>query len=206
MKQLMYPTIGQPAANFFVNKVQVNRSRFKSDRKKVQSENSRVFQLLTPAVKEEIANGIFPDLEKVCYNLIDTFRINNFPFKAVQFLEVLKNVYLTKSDVNQLVNHRAKKHILVENELIKIVLIFWQPNDLASVHGHPTGGCVLKVLEGKLVEKRYSADDRLRLLSKSTYTKSAMAYIDDTMALHSVANPFKKHAISLHVYTPGGKS
>jgi hypothetical protein len=31
-----------------------------------------------------------PNLEKVCYDLIETFRVHNFPFKALQFLEVLK--------------------------------------------------------------------------------------------------------------------
>ena len=93
--------------------------------------------------------------------------------------------------------------MLVQNDLIKIVLIRWNPGDECNIHGHAERGCVFKVLEGKIVEKRFSADDEQRQLAEGTYEKDNIAYIDDLMGLHCVGNPFSKPAITLHMYTPG---
>ncbi len=189
--------------SIFLNKARVSYTRFRPGKETTQPSNTRKPSFLAPELQEDIRDGKFPDLEKVCNNLINTFRANNFPFKATQFLEVLNQVQLTPTEVKLLLNHPAKRHVLVENDLIKIVLIHWTTNACAPVHGHPEGGCAFKVLSGRLVEKRYSPDNKLTLLANSKYRKGATAYLDDSMAFHSVENPFQKPAISLHVYTPG---
>ena len=74
-----------------------------------------------------------------------------------------------------------------------------------DIHGHPAGGCVFKVLQGTIEEKRYTSTINPELIAISKYQKGNMAYIDDQMAYHAVGNPFSTSAISLHVYTPGLK-
>jgi cysteine dioxygenase len=84
------------------------------------------------------------------------------------------------------------------------LLIHWRPGDETPIHGHAEGGCVFKVLKGRVTESRYTSDARKKFLSKGTYNKGTIAYIDDRMAHHSVGNPFTESAVSIHAYTPGG--
>ena len=161
-------------------------------------------QLLTKEAYTEIIKGSILDMEKVCYDLYDTFLHQNAPFSAVPFIPVLKKLnFNSKWMAEKFFENPKTNHVLVQNNLLKVVLIHWQPGKQSSIHGHAQGGCVFKVLHGKLQEKRYSPDAAQELLAVSTFKKGSMAYIDDNMAYHAVGNPFDVPAISLHVYTPG---
>ena len=93
--------------------------------------------------------------------------------------------------------------MLVQNEQVKIIAIRWEPGQMSDIHGHVIGGGLIKVMHGEIEEKRYSADSEQRLLATGTYLKDNIAYIDDIMGLHSVANKQSTPAITLHIYTPG---
>lgn len=160
--------------------------------------------LLTQEAFAEIMQGTILDMEKVCYDLYNTFRHQNAPYSALQFIPVLKELNFNSPWMARKFFENPKtNHVLVRNDLLKVVLIHWKPGKQSSVHGHAQGGCVFKVLHGKLQEKRFSPDPAQELLAVSTFKKESMAYIDDDMAYHAVGNPFDKPAISLHVYTPG---
>jgi predicted metal-dependent enzyme (double-stranded beta helix superfamily) len=90
-------------------------------------------------------------------------------------------------------------HVLIRNKFIKVVLIHWKPGTESSLHGHPGGGCVFKVLHGQLREKRYvPATEKLMKVNK--FQQGNTAYIDDKRAYHIVGNPFQSSAISIHAY------
>ena len=159
--------------------------------------------LLTEDALSEIKQGNIPDLRQVCRELADTF-IQAGPHNALQFIPVFQK--LTSIDpvaAMKFMQNEKTNHVLVKNTWMKLVLIHWKPGKVSSIHGHPKGGCVFKVLQGKLEEKRYSSDQAQSLLATSVFQKGSMAYIDDQMAYHAVANPFEESAISIHVYTPG---
>ncbi|MCB9283567.1 MAG: cysteine dioxygenase family protein [Lewinellaceae bacterium] len=165
---------------------------------------ARPSHLLTEEALTEMALGSIPDLEHVCRDLFDTFGFESPPYSALQFIPVLKNLEsIPKAEAERFFNNPKTGHILVKNALLKVVLIHWKPGQFIDVHGHPKGGCVFKILQGSLEEKRYNSDDSRQLLGISTLHSGSMAYIDDTMAHHSVGNPFDVPAISLHAYTPG---
>jgi hypothetical protein len=190
-----------PGPNFIQQqKKQISWSRFKG---KVPTTAERKIQLLLAVAEAEMNNGKLPDFKGVCYDLIKTFAANNYPHNALQFIPVLRTVNLTATGIDKIISNEISKHVLVENDLIKIVLIHWAPGESCPVHGHPAGGCALKVLSGKIRERRYSADAQQKLLSISNYNKESIAYIDDSMARHAVENPFSESAITLHAYTPG---
>jgi hypothetical protein len=190
-----------------------NRSRTsRNGSEKIETPSSsfqsglRPSTLLTEEAIAEIARGGIPDFEQVCHDLYHTFLQPGSPNTALQFIPVLKKLNsIPKAEAEQLVRNPATSHILVQNALMKVVLICWKPGKISSIHGHPKGGCVFKVLKGNLEEKRYSPDEGQRLLAVSTFQPGSMAYIDDNMAYHAVGNPFETAAISLHVYTPGVK-
>jgi len=143
-------------------------------------------------------------LERVCQQLLDTFRENHFPYSARQFQSVLNAFELNLNDREFLLQLPYDRHVLVNNAYLKVVLIHWKPGDTTSVHGHPSGGCMFKVLHGQVVENRYAPDSR-ELLSTHLYHRRDQAYIDDTIAVHDVSNLSLLPAISLHAYTPGSR-
>jgi predicted metal-dependent enzyme (double-stranded beta helix superfamily) len=91
----------------------------------------------------------------------------------------------------------------MNNDLLKVVLIHWKPGKVSNIHGHPSGGCVFKMLHGKVEELRYSTGEDQKIISSNGYRKGSIAYIDDRLGYHAVGNPFGSSAVSLHAYTPG---
>jgi hypothetical protein len=162
--------------------------------------------LINPKALYQMSSRQLPDLWEVCHQLYHTFFENNASFNALQFIPVLKNMLsIDPVDIERFKQNPETNHVLVQNELLKVVLIHWKPGKYSDIHGHPAGGCVFKVLHGRIEEKRYTPDTKAKLLAVSTYERGSMGYIDDHMAYHAVGNPFDSAAVSLHVYTPGIK-
>lgn len=160
--------------------------------------------LLTPEASLKMSAGAIPNLYSVCRDLFNTFHTSRAPYSALQFLPVMQQVRaLDPEQLKRFVKNRETRHVLVDNTLMKVVLIHWKPGKVSSVHGHPAGGCVFKVLHGKLEELRYSTDQKQRILASNGYKAGSIAYIDDRLGYHAVGNPFGTSAVSLHVYTPG---
>ncbi len=160
--------------------------------------------VLTEAAAEEMAAGRIPDLEQICRELNDTFRQGTGEHSALKFIPILKKLTgFDEAATARLLENPKTSHVLVQNDQLKLVLIHWVPGKFSSIHGHAQGGCVFKVLKGRLQEKRYTPDEAQQLLAVSNFENQGMAYIDDEMAYHAVGNPFDESAISLHAYTPG---
>ncbi len=148
--------------------------------------------------------GDIPDLSQVCQDLHQAVMAQTGPATVIPFIPILKNVReLHIEEVERHFRQEPAGLNLVLNDKMRISLIYWQPGQTIDIHGHAKGGCVLKVLRGKLLEKRYSPESSPRLLAISTYHRGSLAYIDDDMAWHAVENPYQKPALSLHAYTPG---
>lgn len=160
--------------------------------------------ILTEAAAEEMASGRIPDLEQICRELNDSFNQGTGSDSALKFIPILKKLSgFDAAATERFLKNPKTSHVLVQNEKLKVVLIHWVPGKFSSIHGHAQGGCVFKVLKGRLQEKRYTPDEAQQLLAVSNFENQGMAYIDDEMAYHAVGNPFDQPAISLHAYTPG---
>ncbi|WP_258104545.1 cysteine dioxygenase family protein [Marinoscillum sp. MHG1-6] len=184
--------------NSLINTIQVsNRYPFSS--------LDVVNEMILPRANKAILNGHIPDLRFVLADLFESLNIANPPYSALQFLLVLQSVQdkIHPGMLHKFLSNPERNHVLIENELMKVVLIRWEKGFIGNIHGHPKGGCVFKVLRGSLEEMRYTKEESPKLLSVSVYQKDAMTYIDDRIGLHAVGNPFDEPAISLHVYTPG---
>lgn len=167
-------------------------------------QDDRPNNLLTDEALTEMAQGGIPDLRRLCLDLYNTFLKPADMYSAVQFIPILKQLgTIDPFEAKRFIHNPATKHVLVNNSLLKVVLIHWKPGTFSNIHGHPAGGCVFKVLKGRLREKRYTTHGPQRLISVSTLQSPGIAYIDDDMAYHAVGNPYGTSAISLHVYTPG---
>lgn len=162
------------------------------------------FPFFTEKAFMDMSLGRIPDFESLYHSLSAIRVYDNVPLSALQFLPALRSFTIDNiNEIKNFINNPETNHVLVQNDLIKIVLIRWNPGDECNIHGHADRGCVFKVLEGKIVEKRFSADHEQKQLAQGTYEKDNIAYIDDLMGLHKVGNPFSEPAITLHMYTPG---
>ena len=82
---------------------------------------------------------------------------------------------------------------------LRAILIGWSKGQTARKHGH-AGSCLLKVLSGELEEIRFDPTNPEKVLSVSKLYPGMVAYIDDNVGLHSVANLSEEPAVSLHLY------
>lgn len=172
-----------PLGGFAFNRPSQNFPTGDTNQESLKHEIFATFKLFSKRLLRLISNG-----QGLCSALKFVPSLCDMPtFNREQ----LKLVFNTDEQLN---------NVLMDNDLIKIVLIQWPPNRYGKIHGHPKGGCILKVLSGKIEEKRYTPSNEPILLSTSTFHEKSMAYIDDDMAYHAVGNPFNESAYSIHVY------
>jgi cysteine dioxygenase len=157
--------------------------------------------LVSPQIAYQMSTGQIPDLWKVCHDLANTFHTDEAPYSAMQFIPALRGLQsLDDKQIKGFLKNRETRHVLASNDHFELVLIHWKPGKVSDIHGHPGGGCVFKLLHGKLEEVRYSTGKSPRLQSTNSLRTGSMTYIDDSIAFHQVGNPYGSSAISLHAY------
>ena len=91
------------------------------------------------------------------------------------------------------------------NDMFDMYIIKWPPSSLSPIHNHPDLGCILHILEGEILEKKYDHDINLEnqtlLTTDHNYDINLKTtYIDDSQNYHSMSNISNKPAYTLHVY------
>jgi len=92
---------------------------------------------------------------------------------------------------------------IFQNDHFRLVLIYWDGFAQSQKHGHPEGGCLLKVLSGSLLETRFDPFDPQLVSGRHHFSRGDVSYIHDALAYHIVENPCPEPAVSLHLYSPG---
>ncbi|UKN00448.1 cysteine dioxygenase family protein [Paracrocinitomix mangrovi] len=152
---------------------------------------------------DKIENQTLLLLDHFCNELALTFDASSFPYSAKQFEEVFKNFNPSPLQLAKMVLLPYGKYTLINNNLLKVVLIHWGSGNETDVHGHPSGGCMFKILHGNVVENRFEPIEDGKLMSSKFYQKGDVAYLDNQQCFHDVRNSFPWAALSLHAYTPG---
>jgi quercetin dioxygenase-like cupin family protein len=88
--------------------------------------------------------------------------------------------------------------ILFSADKFEIRLLCWKPFQETAKHPHPQNGCLMKILEGKLMEEKYVSNTAI----KTIYKKGEVSFVSAS-ELHVLKNS-AKDSISLHIYSPGG--
>lgn len=91
-------------------------------------------------------------------------------------------------------NQRYQRIKLAANDKREAYLICWAPNQYSGLHSHPDGGCIVKLLSGKLYETTKD-NPQGRVLHPGGYS-----YLCGSNGLHSIINgPYP--SVSLHIYS-----
>ncbi len=146
----------------------------------------------------------FPAFEELCDDLLAVATSGRPHLTALDFMATF-NSFPDPSDaqLQELLAAQASRHILIDNESLRVVVIRWVPGMVSEIHPHPAGGGIYKVLLGSVEELRYSFEDQPVLLAKNQLYAGSTLYIDDRFGQHAVGNPFPSPAISLHAYLKG---
>lgn len=75
----------------------------------------------------------------------------------------------------------------------------------SPIHDHADAHCLMKVLQGNLVERRFAfpppagKQGKMTEISNVQYAEGKVTYMSDRLGLHSIANPSPSdYAVSLH--------
>jgi hypothetical protein len=79
-------------------------------------------------------------------------------------------------------------------------LLVWNPYCHTSIHSHPEGGCLMKILEGNIIEQRFKNAESFATIK--TLAQNDMSYMHDSLGFHRIMNNNFKYAYSLHIYSP----
>ena len=101
------------------------------------------------------------------------------------------------------INGAYYRNVIYEYDKYKIVLIYWCPYSHSRVHFHPSGGCIMKVIEGYIDIDMYDDSDYSILQNIGTKLKieGEIEYIKGKHGIHRISNDKNpESAITLHIY------
>lgn len=113
------------------------------------------------------------------------------------------------------------------NKKANLLVLVWNPGKGSMIHDHANAHCILKVLQGSLVETLYEWPEdsqkpqqqqqqhqqerqhqhhephAMTIKKESTLHTGNVSYMSDKIGLHRMSNPSSDSvAVSLHLYTP----
>lgn len=119
-------------------------------------------------------------------------------------LEVFHNEFLNSKlkDFEQYIQFKTENYYsntLFRTDKFEIRLLCWKPLQETPKHPHPQNGCLMKILEGKLVEEKFINDSNI---IRTIYKKDEVGYIQAS-EFHILKN-LDENSVSLHIYSPSG--
>ena len=96
-------------------------------------------------------------------------------------------------------NGEYSRNIICANDKYEVIIITWSPNCKSKIHDHAANGCIFKVLEGELIEYKYTK--KLELIKTNKLKVNDTNYIDNNIGYHPIENGNKK-SVSVHIYSP----
>lgn len=106
---------------------------------------------------------------------------------------------LKKSDSNCNNYHKV---LIYKSNLVDVYLIVWFDGALTPIHDHPDGGCVVKILKGKLIEEVYQniGNNQATMIKSNVIKHLDINYKSGNKILHRIKAD--EYSVSLHVYFP----
>lgn len=138
--------------------------------------------------------------KEMCYNKkVKSYNYHNFKEALIKYNEEDWKNYIPC--LSQEINLHNKYKLPIDNEYFDLFLIHWPPKVETQVHGHSNFGCLQKVLQGSLLEKRFDIHNG-NFQSKKILHVNDTSFINDKTAYHKILNPSDDDSYSLHIYHP----
>lgn len=120
-----------------------------------------------------------------------------------EHIDVLKHINFEKKDYEKYIKfcHKNYNRIKLDEystDKFEIMILCWNKDQESNIHDHPNNGCILKILDGKIIEEVY--DNKLKLIKKNLLETDDISYKEKNKIIHKII-PLEK-TISLHIYSP----
>lgn len=87
--------------------------------------------------------------------------------------------------------------------LFDVYIIWWDYDQMSPIHDHASNGCIMKFLDGQVVERRYTKEWEAMVLEQERIIAAwETSYISDSIGYHAIGTVWRQRAVSLHVYSP----
>lgn len=86
-----------------------------------------------------------------------------------------------------------------QNDQAELIVISWKQSQKTSIHDHPTGGCIMKVITGLLCEDKYSENADIHL-NTTCLEEGNISYSTGKQNLHQITA--MSDTVSVHLYSP----
>lgn len=131
------------------------------------------------------------------HSQIDNLKTVISSFPNSDYNELLESF---KKKVNfSIYNYDYYNFNLHTNDNYEINIINWNKFSSSKIHNHSEMGCILKVLEGKLLEERFN--NNLEFINKNCL-QVGKPYFINNKDVHSIHNIHYGTSYSLHIYSP----
>lgn len=124
-------------------------------------------------------------------------------------IKYYKNYEIKKVEGDRDYYYKMKLPYTDDSDIFGLHLIKWMPFSRSLIHNHENMGCLYKVLDGELEESVFD-DDYFDLMEVKSYQshqshqskkeRNDIAYIDNSIGLHSIQNSTEFETYSLHLY------
>lgn len=124
--------------------------------------------------------------------------------QLVDLKEDLKNYVGTDWEQYKSFNsEKYTRNIIYNDDDFEIILICWDKFQSSKIHDHPEKGCLLKIMEGQLLEENFNkVNDEFIFLNRKNLVKNEISYKIGHNGLHNIINEHENQSISLHIYSP----
>ena len=100
-------------------------------------------------------------------------------------------------------NLQYTKILIDSNELFELYVIIWKPFCMSQIHDHPEQGCVMKIVQGCLIEDIYTNlnNNHAKLIQRNYLNINGLASKSSNKILHKITNN-DLISVSIHIYFP----
>jgi len=134
------------------------------------------------------------------HEIINELKINNDIDHIKSLLEKYdSNDY---NDVIEFDENNYKRNIIYSTPEFDIILICWEKGQFTKIHDHPDYCCIVKLLDGLLLEENFIVhDDKLKVFNNTIIKPGNITMKSSNKIVHRIV-PLDK-SVSLHIYIPG---
>lgn len=134
-------------------------------------------------------------------NLIKNINNNFNKNKLIDLIPYIQNYNST--DYKKYINLKKNAYnrtLIYKNYDFDIYLITWDKKCKSKIHNHSENGCIVKVLEGSLIENIYNKE--LEKVKTNILPKKSVSFISNNIGFHNIINDTDNISMSLHIYSP----
>jgi hypothetical protein len=94
---------------------------------------------------------------------------------------------------------KYNKKAILKNDVVELMIISWEIDQKTLIHDHPENGCIMKVVQGCLVEDKYSDDGEI-WLSATFIGENDISFSKGKEITHKIKGICQ--SVSIHIYSP----